>query len=106
VRAPAEATGYVAGLDALALGWTAVAMGAGRRRKEDAVDPTAGITLNKKPGDPVKPGDVLARLHTRKTDRIPAFRDAVAQAFTFSEAPVSPASRLLNRYAGGQWANS
>ncbi|WP_457653047.1 thymidine phosphorylase [Rhodocaloribacter sp.] len=106
VRAPAEATGYVAGLDALALGWTAVAMGAGRRRKEDAVDPTAGITLNKKPGDPVKPGDVLARLHTRKTDRIPAFRDAVARAFTFSEAPPPPASRLLNRYAGGQWANS
>jgi len=94
------------GLDALALGWTAVAMGAGRRRKEDPVDLTAGITLNKKPGDPVKPGEVLARLHTRKTGQIPAFRDAVARAFTFSEAPAAPASRLLNRYADGQWANS
>ena len=106
VRAPDDATGFVADLDALALGWTAVAMGAGRRRKEDPVDPTAGITLNKKPGDPVKPGEVLARLHTRKTGQIPAFRDAVARAFTFSEAPAAPGARLLNRYAHGQWANS
>ena len=80
-------------------------MGAGRRRKEDPVDPTAGITLNKKPGDPVQPGEVLARLHTRKTDELPAFRDAVARAFTFSETPPQPASRLLDRYADGRWAN-
>ncbi|GIV58012.1 MAG: pyrimidine-nucleoside phosphorylase [Rhodothermaceae bacterium] len=105
VRAGDDARGFVADLDALRLGWTAVALGAGRRRKEDPVDPTAGITLAKKPGDPVRPGDVLAYLHTRRHDALPAFEAAVAAAFTFADAPPPPASRLLDRYADGRWAN-
>ncbi len=105
VRAPEDAHGYVAHLDALRLGYTAVAMGAGRRRKEDPVDPLAGITLVKKPGDAVAPGDVLARLHTRKIDALPAFSDAVAKAYSFTDRRPTLASRLIDRYAGGRWAN-
>jgi len=105
VRAPDDLRGHVAHIDALSLGWTSVKMGAGRMRKEDLVDPAAGIVLNKKPGDPVSPGEVLARLHTQKQDELPVFRDAVARAFTCTEDPISPASRLLDRFSDGQWAN-
>src|SRR5690606_36316249 len=57
VRAGADAHGYVAALDALALGRLAVRLGAGRLRKEDPVDPLAGLILQRKPGDAVAPGD-------------------------------------------------
>jgi len=105
VRAPDEAHGYVADLDPLQLGRVAAAMGAGRLRKGDAVDPTAGITLNKKPGDTVEAGEVLAWLHTRMTDDLPFFQQAVVQAFTYSDTPPVPALLLHDRYADGQWAN-
>jgi pyrimidine-nucleoside phosphorylase len=105
VRAPAGTGGYVEALDALQLGRTARAMGAGRMRKEEDVDPTAGLTLNKKPGDPVDSESVLAWIHTRKADQLPAFRDAIAAAYTFGEEPPEATPRLLDRYTGGAWAS-
>ena len=41
-------------LDALLVGRTAVALGAGRDKKGDPVDLSAGILLHKKPGDAVQ----------------------------------------------------
>ncbi|MEM1127317.1 MAG: thymidine phosphorylase [Bacteroidota bacterium] len=103
VVAPPEAEGHVADLDALALGWAAVDLGAGRRTKEDRVDPTAGITLCKKPGDSVQPGEVLALLHGRRAAEHEPLRHAVLQAFRFAEEPRPQRPRLLDRYADGQW---
>jgi pyrimidine-nucleoside phosphorylase len=59
----ATASGYVESLDALLVGYTAVALGAGREKKGDAVDLSAGIVLHKKPGDAVKAGDPIMELH-------------------------------------------
>ncbi|HMB92965.1 MAG TPA: hypothetical protein VKP65_19095, partial [Rhodothermales bacterium] len=103
VLAPDEVFGYVSDLDALALGHAAVALGAGRRVKEDEVDPTAGIVLLKKPGDPVAPGEVLARLYTQKTDDLDTFTETVRAAYTFAERPPEPASLLLDRYTTEGW---
>jgi pyrimidine-nucleoside phosphorylase len=105
VFAPTEVHGYVADLDALAIGRTAVALGAGRRTKEDAVDPTAGLTLNKKPGDPVEAGDLLARLYTKRTGDLPAFTAAVQQAYRYASAPPEPPPRCRARYAAAGWTD-
>ena len=105
VRAPSDVRSYVAGLDALAIGHAAVALGAGRRRKEDAVDPLAGLVLHKKPGADVRPGDLLAELYTRKTEGVDGIAEAVRRAYTFAEAPPAATSVLLDRLAGGRWAN-
>ncbi len=104
VAAPAEARGYVAALDAFDVGLAAVALGAGRRVKEDAVDPTAGLVLLKKPGDAVEPGEALARLYTRKTGDLARFAEQVRAAYTFSETPPPPAPMLLDRYTKDGWA--
>ena len=64
----AEAFGVIAGLDAAVVGKLAVAMGAGRAAKSDAIDPAVGIVLNRKTGDRVMQGDSLATLHLRKSD--------------------------------------
>ena len=62
VYAPSE--GYISAIDAEGTGLTALALGAGRRRKGDAVDHTAGIRLLKTVGDYVYEGDEIATLYT------------------------------------------
>ena len=103
VRAPDDAHGHVADLDALAIGEAAVDLGAGRRTKEDAVDSVAGLSALKKPGDPVAPGDALAHLHARGTPDLDALRDAVQRAYTFADAPPDPSSVLLGRHTLDGW---
>ena len=60
----AKTQGYVKKLHALELGVLAMELGAGRRIKEDIVDPAVGIVLQKKDADYVNEGDVLAYVHT------------------------------------------
>ena len=43
-------------------------LGAGRRKKDDEIDPAAGITITKKVGDEVKPNDTICVLHTNLKD--------------------------------------
>lgn len=58
--------GYVSELPAKAIGILAMNLGAGRETLEDEVDPSVGIVLNKKVGDRVEAGDVLAYIHHSK----------------------------------------
>jgi thymidine phosphorylase len=64
-RVPVRAarSGYVRELGALEVGRACVALGAGRARAEDAIDPRVGVLIQKKPGDRVRAGDVLAEVH-------------------------------------------
>lgn len=65
LRVRSEKEGVVESIDAEAVGTLAVDLGAGRQRKEDAIDPSVGIVLNKKTGDEVKLGEILADIHVR-----------------------------------------
>lgn len=99
----AAASGYVSSINALDVGRAAVALGAGRLTKEDAVDPLAGITLRKKPGDVVTAGDIVAELHTRKERVIERCREAVWAAYTLADEPQKPAPLLIDRYTQAGW---
>lgn len=66
---PAETSGALVRLDALAVGVAAWRLGAGRARKEDPVSPVAGVQLHAKPGDPVRAGQPLLTLHTEDPAR-------------------------------------
>jgi len=103
VTAPPEANGYVADLDALSIGQAAVALGAGRQTKGESVDPVAGLTCLKKPGDSVEKGDVLARLHAGGDPDLEAVRASVREAYTFTQAPPSSAPALTARYDAEGW---
>lgn len=63
-----EANGYVKTIDALEIGESAMRLGAGRATKEDSIDMTAGIILNKKVGDYVKVGEKLCEVYTNVDD--------------------------------------
>jgi pyrimidine-nucleoside phosphorylase len=86
--------GVVTQVDALAVGLAAVAMGAGRTRADQAVDPAVGILVDKKPGDTVRRGEPLARILVRAdgdAERSGAV-DRVRSAFAI-DPEASPPSR-------------
>jgi thymidine phosphorylase len=84
VRAPAD--GVLVRLDALAVGVAAWRLGAGRARKEDAVQAGAGLELHAKPGAVVRAGQPLMTLHTDTPERFGAALADLAEAVTIAPA--------------------
>ena len=74
-------SGYITHMDTHQCGMAACVLGAGREKKEDRIDPLAGIVLRKKTGDQVEKGDILAVLYTSREETLAAaenrFRAAV-----------------------------
>jgi thymidine phosphorylase len=75
--------------DALAVGVAAWRLGAGRARKEDAVQAAAGIRLLADPGSAVAAGQPLLELHTDTPDAVPAARAALTGALV-ADARAAP----------------
>ena len=88
VNVYATSDGYVKSIHALNIGESAMHLGAGRQTKNDIIDMSAGIYLNKKIGDKVNNGDLLATLYTNKNDIAKVEQD-VLNAFEISEDYVN-----------------
>jgi pyrimidine-nucleoside phosphorylase len=82
-----DTDGYITKTDAHLIGTAAMILGAGRASKEDKIDFSAGIVMEKKPGDCVKKGDVLCRLHTSDVSKIPAAEQTFRSALCFGAEP-------------------
>jgi len=95
----ADRTGVLTGMDAELVGRAAVELGAGRARKEDAVDPAAGLLLHKRIGDPVRAGEALAELHAGDESRLEAGEARFRAAVAIGETPPRPAPLVLERVA-------
>ncbi len=87
VAIKSETKGYVESLDALAIGLSAMRLGAGRSTKDDVIDADVGIVLNKKTGDAVEKDEELAYIYTNK-ESIQEEIKAVLNAYTISKDPV------------------
>lgn len=77
---PAERGGYVAELDAREIGEAAMLLGAGRARKEDAIDPAVGLVLRVRRGDRVEAGQPLLDLHVNDGARLAEARERLRAA--------------------------
>ena len=89
--------GYVSRLDAELCGTASMHLGAGREKKDDPIDHTAGVTLAAKPGDYVRRGDILAELHTSDAKKLAEAQQLVERAYAFSEQPPKPQPLILSR---------
>jgi len=87
--------GYVTGVNAELVGRASVALGAGRDRVEDAVDPAVGIMVVAKPGDAVHAGAPVLALHFRDRDRLDAAMRLISQAVTIGDEPPAPGRLIL-----------
>ena len=66
----AKSSGYVESMDTLNIGWAAVELGCGRRKKDDILDPTAGIEFMAKIGNKVQKGDPLFRCFNSNENKL------------------------------------
>ncbi|MEB3203669.1 MAG: thymidine phosphorylase [Candidatus Sericytochromatia bacterium] len=96
----ARTAGTVLDLDARCIGDAVVALGAGRRTKEDVLDLGAGVRLLAKVGDAVLAGQPLAEVRASDPERLEAGRHAVEQAYKTGEGPASPPP-LIHAIFGG-----
>lgn len=68
IKIYAQVEGYIHQIKAIDIGIAAMHLGAGRATKEDSIDYTAGIIIEKKVGDFINKGDLLALVHSNKED--------------------------------------
>lgn len=79
--------GYIKEINALEIGEAAMKLGAGRATKEDSIDPTAGIILNKKVGDKISVDEVLCTIYTNKSD-YESLIEEISESFKLSNSKV------------------
>jgi pyrimidine-nucleoside phosphorylase len=97
VEIEARRSGFVTGVDALEIGLAAVAMGAGRTRADQAVDPAVGIELAVTRGQRVERGTALGFLYVRREEDAEAVRDRVRGAFTLGDRAEAVPALVLER---------
>jgi pyrimidine-nucleoside phosphorylase len=86
--------GFVRSVDPRQIGWAVVAMGGGRKRLGDALDPSVGFELHVTPGRAVEAGQPLATVHGTG-ESLDIGERAVLEAVEIGEAPEAPALPLI-----------
>lgn len=92
----AREAGFLTAVETEEIGRTAMILGAGRRKKEDSVDPTAGLRLTKKIGDRIEKNESIAELMSADDS---LFEEAVARlqkALTIDEKPIAAPPLIYN----------
>ncbi len=87
--------GYIARMNAEGIGSVCVLLGAGRMKKEDVIDPTAGIVLHKKTGDYAEKGETIATLYTSDESVFENAKQRFFESLTFGEQKPEAAELLL-----------
>ena len=80
-----EETGFVKTIEAIEIGIASRDLGAGRHKKGDVLDLSAGIYLHKKVGDFVEKGEKIATIYTEKENEVEGAIDRIKAAYAFSD---------------------
>ena len=90
----AEKDGYIKEIDSYKIGGLSMALGGGRKSKEDKIDYGVGILLNKKTYDRVLKDEVIGTLYLREplTEEI---KREFLNAFSFSSDKVNKSSNII-----------
>ena len=87
--------GYISKIDAEKIGKIACYLGAGRIKKEDKIDMSAGIIVNKKVGDYTKKEDIVATLYSNSKEKIEEAKETIKQAITITDKQVEKEKMIL-----------
>ncbi|MEN9606625.1 MAG: hypothetical protein RL605_453, partial [Actinomycetota bacterium] len=93
----AEESGVIESMDALQVGVASWRLGAGRERKEDAVQFGAGIELHAQVGEAVTAGQPLMTLHTDEAGRFERAIESLSGAITIGSSNPSARKIVLDR---------
>lgn len=89
--------GYIKTVDAYRIGKLSMLLGAGRAKKEDSIDYTAGIMLRKKQGDFIQSAETLAIAYSSDKTRLLEAQQQIGNAFEISEQPPVPENLILKQ---------
>lgn len=93
----ADRDGYLMELDALALGVGSWRLGAGRARKEDPVQLTAGIEIHADLGQKVVKGQKLLTLHTETPDKFDRALESIMPGIVIGDEQPAERQIILDR---------
>jgi pyrimidine-nucleoside phosphorylase len=79
--------GYLTRIDTAGLGHLFVALGGGRRKKDDPIDYTAGFTLLARLGQQVKAGAPLVRVQANDQAKLDQVMARLPDIFSFAKSP-------------------
>jgi pyrimidine-nucleoside phosphorylase len=92
--------GFVTRVDAELVGRASAALGAGRERVGDAIDPAAGIVVMARPGHEVRVGDGILELHYADRGRLQTALALLDRALVVETAPPAAARLVLDEVDG------
>jgi pyrimidine-nucleoside phosphorylase len=95
----AASAGYIASMQCEQIGTACVILGGGREKKEDSVDPSVGIVLNKKVGVRVERDETLATIYYNEESRAERAQELIRTACQIAEATPQPRP-LIHRVIG------
>ena len=91
-----QETGFVKKLNAEKVGVTSVHLGAGRLKKEDSIDYSVGIYLNKKVGDKIEKGDILAYIHANNEEKGKEALRELETAYEITQSKVEKEKYIID----------
>jgi len=100
LEVPSPAEGFIAGTECEQLGIACVVLGGGREKKEDSIDPAAGIEFHKRIGDAVARGEPLCTLHYNAVTRLEEARRLVSTAYRIEPEKPQATPPLIYRVVG------
>jgi pyrimidine-nucleoside phosphorylase len=89
-------SGYLTRYDCAAMGEAVVALGGGRRRKDDAIDHGIGMKTHGRIGDAIDKGDPIFTLHCHPS-RLRGYVNVLGEAVEITESPVQRRPLILQR---------
>ncbi len=84
IRAPQS--GYLSGIDTMALGFAGIQLGAGRRVITDEIEYSSGMYIHHKLGDKLQAGDALITLYTNDEKAMSEVSRQISNNFSFTES--------------------
>ena len=85
LEVPAQRDGFITAMDTEKCGIASVELGAGREKKNDSIDSSAGIVLLRKTGDRVRKGEPIARFYAADVEKCKAAEQLFEGAVTIGE---------------------
>lgn len=94
MQAVSPRSGYVSAIHAEKIGAASQHTGAGRATKEETIDLTAGIYLDKKVGDYVEAGEILAEIYGTQKEKVALGAAEAAEAYVITDKPPKQTSLI------------
>ena len=97
----ADRDGFITGISCEKTGLISLRLGAGRAKKEDSVDPSAGIVFDRTVGDEVRKGDRLAVLYTSSECDLEGIAADFAEVFRYGDKIECPEEKNIIKIIKG-----